>query len=89
MGDTGEAFREAKNALRTVRDVRRRHTTPKIKALRGDGFEVKELTEYHYRINGVLDLFPTSNKWHDLTTGKRGRARDLVDFARHRLTRGQ
>lgn len=36
------------------------------------GYELVHLTEYHVRINGKLDVFPTSNKYHDLRKGTWG-----------------
>lgn len=34
----------------------------------------------HYRVNGVLDLWPASQEWRSLLTGKRGRYSDVVTF---------
>ncbi len=35
-------------------------------------FDVVQLTEYQYRINGVLDLYPVRLKFHNIKTQKRG-----------------
>lgn len=35
-------------------------------------FTVKKITPYQYRINGVLDLFPTNDKYHHITKNERG-----------------
>jgi len=49
-------------------------------ALRKLGYEIKELTEYQFRVNGVLDIYITNNKWHDLKTGERGEYESLTKF---------
>lgn len=41
------------------------------------GFEVKHLTEYQIRIEGKLDIYPTSRKYHLLTKNERGEIHEL------------
>lgn len=36
------------------------------------GFEIEWLTPYQCRVNGMLDLYPTGRKYHNLMTGMRG-----------------
>lgn len=36
------------------------------------GFDVVELTPYHFRIDGKLDIYPTSGAYHDLINNVRG-----------------
>lgn len=43
-------------------------------------YDVKELTPYQWRINGVLDLYPVSRKWHDIKNNKRGSYRNVLEF---------
>ncbi len=43
-------------------------------------YEVKKLTEYQWRINGVLDLYPTNRLYHDIKQNKRGTYRDAMGF---------
>lgn len=45
--------------------------------LQRDGFQVKEFTPFHFRVNERLDIFPnerheSSFAWHDIRTGARG-----------------
>ena len=35
--------------------------------------KIEELTEFHYRLFGKLDIYPTSRKYHNLITNKRGK----------------
>jgi len=43
--------------------------------------EVRRLTEYQYRIDGVLDIYPTHRCWHLLRRGWRGRFRKPTELA--------
>lgn len=36
-------------------------------------YKVKKLTEYQYRINEVLDLYPIHKNWHNIKLNKRGK----------------
>jgi len=38
--------------------------------------------EYHWKINGVLDVWPTTRTWYYKKTGERGRYDELVRFVR-------
>lgn len=59
--------------------------TEKILALKRQGYDVEQKTEYHFRVNGVLDLWPIHNRWHDLKTGERGGAKCLATFVKERM----
>jgi len=37
-----------------------------IWGLQDMGYEVHWFTDFHVRINGVLDIYPVNLKWHDL-----------------------
>jgi len=65
---------------------RRRKRLPtriqEIASLSENGYTVIKLTDYQFRINGILDLYPTHRRWHDLKTNKRGEypANKLKDY---------
>jgi len=42
-------------------------------------FEVKQLTPYQYRVNGILDLYPVRLKFHNIKTQKRGKFPDPIN----------
>jgi hypothetical protein len=72
MGDMAESF----HLLRAER-VRRNAEAliqfqSDIIAMRDGGFEVKELTPYHFRVNGTIDLFPISRRYHNIKKNTRG-----------------
>lgn len=43
-----------------------------IQLLKEKGFSIKQFTDFHYRINGKLDIWPTKSKYHYLPTNERG-----------------
>jgi len=53
--------------------------------LKRRGYDVKELAAHHFRINGIVDLYPVHNQWHDLRTEERGGAKDLVIWIKEHL----
>lgn len=44
-----------------------------VEQLRQLGYEVKQFSEYHFRVNERIDFWLPRGKWHDLLTGERGR----------------
>jgi hypothetical protein len=44
-----------------------------------DKYDIKKLTDYQYRINDVLDLYPIHNRWHNIKTNKRGGYKNPLD----------
>lgn len=44
-----------------------------INILRTDNaYKVRRFTEYHFRINDRLDVFPIKCRWHDIKLNTRG-----------------
>lgn len=63
------------------RKARKRATeTDTLLTLRNDGFIIHAFTLYHYRVNDVIDIYPTSKKYYDRVSKKWGRYRDIIDF---------
>jgi len=54
-----------------------------IEALQALGYEVKEFTPTHFRINDKLDIWPTTKfkKYHQVVSGERGGYEDIVELA--------
>lgn len=48
------------------------------------GYIIRKLTEYQYRINEALDVYPKNAKWHDLENNIRGsfHGKNLATFVR-------
>lgn len=68
----GEAYRAMRQDRQQQRAERLPGRVEEILLLSEDGFSVKKLTVYHYRVNGRLDLFPTRQRWHDIKQNRRG-----------------
>jgi hypothetical protein len=66
---------------RSAQKVKNRaRRTKEIQSLITQGYSVRQLTEYHFRINETLDIFPTAGKFHNLKTQERGVFRDIEKF---------
>lgn len=59
--------------------------TEAIMGLKRQGYDVEQKSEYHFRVNGILDLWPIHNRWHDLRTNERGGSKDLAVFVKERI----
>lgn len=75
--------------MRYAQRERRAHRLPirrqRLLDLNRQGYDVHELTPAHLRVNGLVDCFPVHNTWHDLRTGERGGAPDLVAWVRQHV----
>jgi hypothetical protein len=71
-GFDAEDWRQRRMEEQARRAARLPGRQGEILALRETGHSVVRLTEYHFRIDGALDLYPTRRRFHDLRTGKRG-----------------
>lgn len=79
--DLGGAWREYRRAQQERRAARLPVQTEAILALRGKGFDVRQITDYQFRIDGALDLYPIHRRFHDLRTQRRG-TRAMVTLGR-------
>lgn len=91
IGEMWEAHREEQKKLKAERLPVR---SAEIAALAGEGFEVKMLTPYQFRIThpekrGVLDLFPTHGRYHCVRFNKRGGYRDAGQFVQAHFNKNQ
>lgn len=50
--------------------------------LSAHGFSVKQLTEWQFRVDGKIDLYPIHRRYHVLKGGRRGTYRNLLVFLR-------
>lgn len=44
-----------------------------IKWLKSHGYQVEKFTNYHYRIEAVLDLYPENHRYHNIADQTRGK----------------
>jgi hypothetical protein len=57
----------------------------KLEVLVAYDYQVQMLTQYQYRINGVLDIYPVNKRWHDLRSGERGTYSEMIKFVQSKL----
>jgi hypothetical protein len=43
-----------------------------FRRLKKRGYLIERLTEYQFRVECVLDLYPVRYRWHNVSNGKRG-----------------
>lgn len=74
----------SRNRSRINAEKRKKHI-PTIKAFCEDlGLEYEFIHgfEWHIRVQGVMDVFPTRNRYHLLKTGARGQFTDYEELGR-------
>lgn len=80
MSEDGEFCRELREAQQERRRKRLPIRTDAIRSLAAEGFRIEEKTPYQFRIEGVLDVYPIHNRYHDLKRNRRGGYRDVREF---------
>lgn len=70
--ETTEMWKDHRRAQQERRADRLPAATEEILALNQAGFTVQKLTDYQFRVNGRLDLFPTHRRYHDVVANRRG-----------------
>lgn len=80
--ETGEEMREMRQEQRERREKRLPVRVELLLALRGEGFEIKELSPYQFRVNGVLDVYPIHHRFHDIKKNVRGGFSYIPTFVR-------
>jgi hypothetical protein len=85
MGTAGIDWDYYRHSQQQRRVARLGSRVEAIGKLKRRGYEVQELTPYQFRINGLVDLYPIHNRWHNLHTGERGGAKDLAIWIKEHL----
>jgi hypothetical protein len=76
MGDMREAFDTLREHTREQRQTRHAKGVGEIVDLPGT-YRVKQLSDYQFRINATIDVFPTNRRFHHLPSNTRGRYTNL------------
>lgn len=82
MSEIGDMFKEHREAQRERRQARLPKRTAEIEGLAAEGFRIRRLTEFQFRVNDRLDLYPIHNRYHDIKRNKRGGYPDVRSFVR-------
>lgn len=78
--ETSEMWKEEREAYKQRRDKRLAIRTKEILALTEFGYTVEMKSEYQYRINDIVDVFPVNNRFHDIRTNHRGHYNNIKPF---------
>jgi len=49
------------------------------------GYEIKALSDYQFRVNGILDIYITNHRYHDLRNNERGDYESLTSFVKSKI----
>lgn len=50
-------------------------------------YTIKPFSDIHFRINGRLDVWPSTKSWYDLKTQRKGKYEELEKFVKEFLPR--
>jgi hypothetical protein len=65
MGDMGDMYRDLREHKRQRRDQSELVGLARLDILKERGHTVQELSEHHFRVDGVVDFWPRSMKWRE------------------------
>ncbi len=82
MSDDGDMWRNHRQHIQKKKEARLRKGEESMEELVALDFSVFPLSEYHFRINYTLDVWPSTGKWHDRSSGKRGTYSNLLEFVK-------
>jgi len=86
MGDEGEFWRDIKSSRDEYKQKNMEEFEEALKLLQGTEKTITKLSDYQYRFNNCLDIYPTNKKYHDLIKNKRGKIRgDIINFIKQWL----
>lgn len=80
MSEYSEEWGRYKEEQKERRATRLPIRTQEILSLSELGYKVERKTDYQFRINDTIDLYPIHNRWHNVKTNKRGGARNLKEY---------
>lgn len=83
MGDEGDYWRDVNAHFKKKKQERDSRIRPiienKLEKL-SKKYSVEKKTEYQYRINEVLDIYPQNQRYHDIKKNKRGDYQNMIKF---------
>ena len=80
MSEMGEFWKDYRDDQKDRRQKRLPEKTKEIYDLEQFGYVIEIKTEYQFRVNGAVDLFPIHKRYHDLRSNRRGNYRNLKTF---------
>lgn len=91
MSFDSEDFKDYREQQKERRLKRLPVRTEAILALSELGYIVDKKTDYHFRINETLDIFPIHVRFHNIKTNKRGgfHPDNLINLVNNQLTKNK
>lgn len=80
MSDDGDMWRDHRAHIQRKKAERLEKGKEDMESLVAFDYYIFPLSEYHYRINHTLDVWPSTKKWHDRNTNRRGTYQNLKEF---------
>jgi DNA-binding ferritin-like protein (Dps family) len=79
-----EQWKEHEDEMNKMRSRRRYQFREIVREFRKMGFDVKEVSQFQYRFNDAIDIYPSNKRYHDLTKNVRGdiRGKSFNQFLR-------
>lgn len=80
--EESEFWKAVREEARLKRANRRESQYGDLIDLEDMGYDVRVVNEegYQFRINGIIDIYPTNKKYHNLQSKRRGVYKDLKFF---------
>lgn len=76
----GEDFKQYREAQQERRKKRLPIRTQEILDLENNGYKIRKLSDYQYRINEQIDLYPIHRNFHHIRTQKRGNYTNALEL---------
>ena len=80
MSEVGDDFKEYRASQKERRAKRLPIRHAEILALKLKGYDIEKKSDYHFRINKCLDVWPIHNRWHDIKNDRRGGYKSITIF---------
>jgi hypothetical protein len=90
MSQLGDDYRAMRDYRRQSNERRRKRNVDWIERFRQEHPEhdVEELTPYQFRIDDTLDIYPTSQLFHNIETGARGSYKTIPEIVKQQIGEG-
>jgi hypothetical protein len=72
MSDVAEMYGDLREIRRERNKTQKVTNEKRVLALAEQGYKVRKITDYQYRINEVLDIFVVNMRFHNIVTNRRG-----------------
>jgi hypothetical protein len=72
LNEESEFWKQHNEEMKCMRDRRRTGFESVFDDLIKRGHTIKQMSLYKFRIDDVLDVYPSNKRWHDIKNNRRG-----------------